>query len=64
MEEVIPLIPITGLWDGIVSNIRSYTPVELQQLVKGLETDNYAWEIGKVQGVGLHKITFLLGYPT
>jgi len=61
---LIPLIPITGLWDGIVSNLRSYTPVELQQLVKGLERDNYAWEIGKVQGVGLHKITFLLGYPT
>jgi hypothetical protein len=60
---LIPLIPLTGLWDGIVSYLRTYSPEELEQLLEGLENDDYAWEIGQVHGIGLHKITFLFGYP-
>ena len=60
---LIPLIPLTGLWDGIVSYLRTYSPGELQQLVRGFESDDYTWEIGQVKGIGLHKITYLFGYP-
>ena len=60
---LIPLIPLTGLWDGIVSYLRTYSPGELEDLIEGLESDDYAWEIGQVHGIGLHKITFLFGYP-
>lgn len=61
---LIPLIPLTGLWDGIVSFLRTYSPEELKQLIKGLESDDFVWEIGRIHGIGLHKITFLFGYPT
>jgi hypothetical protein len=60
---LVPLIPLTGLWDGIVSYLRTYSPGELEELVKELESDDYVWEIGQVHGIGLHKITYLFGYP-
>jgi len=60
---LVPLIPLTGLWDGIVSYLRTYSPEELEQLVEELESDDYNWEIGQIHGIGLHKITYLFGYP-
>lgn len=60
---LVPLIPLTGLWDGIVSYLRTYSPQELMELLGGLKSEDYTWEIGQVHGIGLHKITYLFGYP-
>ena len=69
---VIPLIPLGVLWEGMVSNMRTYSPDELWELVRGMGSDGYTWKIGrlrgtwtirKVRGKGLHMITYLIGYP-
>ncbi|RJP32356.1 MAG: hypothetical protein C4536_06265 [Actinobacteria bacterium] len=69
---VIPLLPLGTLWEGMASNMRTYSPEELRELIKGIEAADYAWETGKIPGTwdlgrihgkGWHKITYLLGYP-
>lgn len=61
----IPIAPLLILWDGLVSHLRTYSVLELEDLVDALEESDYKWEIGKhkspLPGV---QITYLLGYPT
>ena len=68
----VPLFPLVTLWEGLASNMRTYSPEELRELVKDIEVDGYTWEIGMMRGTwdiagihgkGLHRITFLFGYP-
>jgi hypothetical protein len=57
-----PAIPLVGLYDGIVSCLRTYTPDELRTMTKSLT--EYAWEIGQVPVRGLSApITFAIGTP-
>jgi hypothetical protein len=60
---VIPLVPLTCLWDGIVSQLRAYTPEELEAL--GAAADPAArWRAGRVPiGSTPGRLTYLLGYP-
>lgn len=59
----VPLVPLTCLWDGIVSQLRAYTIAELETL--GAEADPRAtWRAGRVPlGEVPGTITYLLGYP-
>ncbi len=62
LTYLIPLIPITILWDGIVSCARTRTPAELKQLTKGLKQFN--WTSGYLSGTPLPlPIVYLLGIP-
>lgn len=54
----VPLI----LFDGIVSCLRSYTPAELRELCRGLESPEYAFEVGIKKSRG-QRLTYLLGTP-
>lgn len=59
---LIPLIPFTLLWDGIVSCARTRTPAELKQLTIGL--DQFNWTSGYVSGSRFAlPIVYLLGVP-
>ena len=62
---VIPVVPIVFFWDALVSNYRTYTPEELQQMVDRIDVDkNYRWEIGKQAAEKpIWNITYLIGYP-
>jgi len=69
---IIPLAPLVVLWEGLASNMRTYSPQELKELVEDIAVNGYTWDIGmvrgtwdlgKVHGIGLHKITYLLGFP-
>ena len=57
-----PLLPLVGTFDGIVSCLRTYSPRELRELVRGL--DRYEWEIGEIRG-GWSPLrgTYLIGVP-
>ena len=57
-----PALPLMGTFDGIVSCLRAYTPAELADLVRGL--DSYEWEIGEMRG-GWSPLrgTYVLGVP-
>ena len=58
---LLPIVPITTSWDGLISFLRSYTPQELKELTNSLQSNEYAWEIGIVT-LGI-PLTYLLGYP-
>lgn len=46
----VPLIPLLFGWDSIVSQLRTYTPGELQAMTADLAADDYRWEIGTLRG--------------
>ena len=57
-----PILPLVGLFDGIVSCLRTYSPTELRELARGL--DSYEWEIGeKRNGWSPLVVTYLVGVP-
>ncbi|HEV2671797.1 MAG TPA: hypothetical protein VGU74_11930 [Gemmatimonadales bacterium] len=57
-----PALPLMGTFDGVVSCLRAYSPAELAELVRGLET--YVWDIGDMRG-GWSPLrgTYLIGTP-
>jgi len=60
----IMLLPgIAGVWDGLVSCLRTYSPAELKKLTDAIQAEHYHWEIGRVHSFGGCYITYLLGYP-
>jgi hypothetical protein len=59
---LIPIVPLVGWHDGVVSCLRTYSPQELEKLTAGLGGRNYSWEIGKEQGPRSPlPITFVIG---
>jgi len=59
---VLPLIPLTLLWDGVVSMLRIYKPDEMLELTKEINTINFEWTAGKIKNKML-KITYMSGVP-
>jgi hypothetical protein len=60
LTYVVPVAVPLILWDGIVSCLRSYTPDELRELTRGLESDGYRFHIGRKQTRG-GRLTYVLG---
>jgi hypothetical protein len=61
---LIPLVPLTCLWDGFVSQLRAYTPDELAGLASSLGDVGYQWNAGKVSASrGSAPLTYLIGLP-
>src|SRR5712692_11768404 len=60
---VVPLVPLTCLWDGLVSQLRAYTVGELDRLTQDLAHDSYQWRTGQVPIPPTHgHVTYLFGY--
>ncbi len=61
---LIPIVPITTSWDGVISMLRVYSPRELQVLIDSLPHPDYTWEVGKAStGTPIFDFTYLVGYP-
>lgn len=60
---IIPLIPVFGLFDGIVSMLRIYSPEELMTMAKEIEPDKYVWKSGRGKHFPGIYVTYLIGYP-
>ncbi len=61
---LIPVIPFVLFFDGLISCLRSYSRQELQEMTKGLATNDYRWEIGEESGGLLPlRVTYLVGCP-
>ncbi len=57
-----PVLPIVGVFDGVVSCLRTYSPAELRELLRGL--DAYDWEVGETRGRWSPlAVTYLVGVP-
>jgi hypothetical protein len=58
----IPLVPLTCLWDGVVSQLRAYTVDELKEL--GRAAGTMEWRAGlRPFPRGPGQLTFLVGWP-
>ena len=64
LTYLLPLVPVTCWWDGMVSQLRAYTPSELQSMAKSVATDTYSWRVGRLAlGPTRGNVTYLLGFP-
>jgi hypothetical protein len=60
----IPVIPMVLFVDGIISCMRTYSPLELRELTEELSARYYQWEIGRARGRFMPiSVTYLVGYP-
>jgi hypothetical protein len=61
---LIPILPFLACFDGIISCLRTYSPLELKELTKGLSDYEYKWEIGYESAFpSPFPVTYLIGYP-
>jgi hypothetical protein len=61
---LVPLVPLTCWWDGIVSQLRAYTPSELEDLARCTGVADYTWRAGQVRiGRTPGMMTYLIGIP-
>lgn len=60
---LIPIVPLALTWDGFVSCFRTYSPPELDNMVKQLPAHRYDWEIGQSRWLHFFKVTYLIGFP-
>ena len=59
---LLPVVPLVAMWDGLVSNLRSYSTHELNQLVASLDSGRYRWRIGRARSLGLSRVTYAVGW--
>lgn len=60
---LLPIVPLFVWWDGIISALRTYSVIEMNELVKSLDkTEKYDWEINRIKS-GPGTILYLLGTP-
>lgn len=61
---LVPLVPLTCWWDGVVSQLRAYTVAELERLAAEVGVTGYTWRAGQVPiGSVPGRLTYLIGYP-
>ena len=57
-----PVLPLVGAFDGVVSCLRTYSPAELRELLRGLDT--YDWQVGETRSPWSPLVvTYLVGVP-
>jgi len=59
---VIPLVPLTCLWDGMVSQLRAYTLVELREMAGGAGSMIWRADDPRIFRTGA-RVTYLIGWP-
>jgi hypothetical protein len=60
---LIPVLPISTLWDGVISVLRTYTKAELKQMIVELRNNaSFNWEVDIVK-TNSYDILYLLGTP-
>lgn len=62
LTYLLPAIPFIGIFDGVVSCLRTYTPAELEEMTALLQT--YTWEVGQDRNGMAPPVTYVLGYPS
>jgi hypothetical protein len=61
---LVPLVPLTCWWDGLVSHLRSYGAAGLEALAEEVQADGYAWRAGRAPVPGTPGyMTYLVGIP-
>lgn len=64
LTYILPILPLVIWWDGLVSQLRTYSPAELEELTLGLDAPDYEWDIGAVPAPGSPlQFPYLVGRP-
>ena len=63
LTYALPLIPLSLVFDGVVSCLRTYSPADLEAIVGTLDAPGYEWEIGVERGFHPMPVTYLIGHP-
>lgn len=64
LTYAVPVLPALFMFDGVVSNLRTYTPDELLALTRPLRRPDYRWEVGQARHPVLPTtVSYLLGLP-
>lgn len=61
---LVPILPLLMFWDGLVSQIRTYSVDELKGLTRDLESADYQWDIGLLEIPRMPAgVPYLVGHP-
>jgi hypothetical protein len=63
LTYIIPIVPITTVFDGLVSILRMHTPKEMLNIAKSINNSNYVWNAGQIKGKLGNVMVYLTGYP-
>ena len=59
---VVPLVPLTCLWDGVVSQLRAYTVSELRDMAAAAGPMTWRVDDPRLYRTGA-RVTYLIGWP-
>jgi hypothetical protein len=59
---LLPVVPLVAMWDGFVSNLRTYSVSELESLTSDLDDGEYRWRVERVRSLGLSRVTCAVGF--
>jgi hypothetical protein len=60
---LIPILPFLIFWDGLVSQLRTYSVTELNDLTRDLISSDYQWETGLIHVPRIPGVPYLIGRP-
>ena len=61
---LVPVVPLLALWDGLVSQLRTYSMTEMMELTAECRSPEYGWECGETDAPGIpFKTCYLIGHP-
>jgi hypothetical protein len=64
LTYVIPVVPLAGLWDAVVSLLRVYSESELRAFVAGCDSSAHVWHYREIPfGMGLGRAVAFWGVP-
>jgi hypothetical protein len=62
--NIIPIIPCVLTYDAIISHSTTYSPKDLKELVKSINSEGYEWKIDQIPSeLRTMRITYLIGFP-
>jgi len=64
LTYIIPIVPITTLWDGLVSILRMYTPKDMLKMAVELNATGYVWKADEIKGKFGNRVMYMVGYPS
>lgn len=61
---LIPIVPLSMIFDTFISGVRVYMKEDLEEMVKQIHVKGYRWEPGNLpKQMGQSAISYIVGYP-
>jgi hypothetical protein len=61
---IVPILPVVILWDGVVSQMRTYSQPELALMTSRFSSADYTWEAGEIRPPNLpFALPYVIGRP-